>query len=235
MPDLSLERANRWARRSVLLKVLAIALLVLILLVPLGLLGGLIGERQQLRDRAEAEVAAKWGGPQTLGGPVLSVPFRETLRAADGAVVTRKRWAHFLPERLAVDGTLAPEVRRRGIYEAVLYRAQLDVSGTFPRPDLAALGLRPDQMLWDEAVVEIGIPDLLGVREPIRLTWADAAATAEPGLPTADVFASGVTVAVPVSPDADRHPFRFALDLNGSRWLGTLPFGRETTDRKSVV
>ena len=38
-----------------------------------------------------------------------------------------------------------------------------------------------------------------------------------------------MTAAVPVAADAARYAFRYGLELNGSRWLGALPFGRETT------
>src|SRR5881396_1931915 len=52
---------------------------------------------------------------------------------------------------------VAPEVRARGIFELILYRATLRVSGTFA-PDLSAWKIAPEDGLWDEAALSVGIP-----------------------------------------------------------------------------
>ena len=73
------DRLNNWARNSVTLKLLAVGFLVLILLIPASMVNSLIQERENIRDDAVQEVSAKWGGPQTVAGPVLSVPYERTL------------------------------------------------------------------------------------------------------------------------------------------------------------
>ena len=216
-----------WARRSVALKIAGIAFIILVLLVPLALLGGLINERESLRDQARREVAAQWGQEQTVGGPVLTVPY--TTVEVDGNNVRRTvtQYAHLFPDELAVAGTMAPEVRQRGIFKVVLYNADLRVRGRFPVFDAAALGINPDQLRPDEAFLQIGLGDMVGIQDTIGVRWNGARANADPGLTTNDVFSTGVQVPVALSDEGAT--FSFDLDLNGSRQLGVLPVGKETT------
>ena len=214
-------------RRSLALKVLAIVGIVLILMVPLALLSGLISEREQLREEARSEVSAQWGQDQTLGGPVLTIPYTATEPAEGGGQRTVTRYAHLFPDALDVEGRLEPQVRTRGIFRVVLYETQLTVQGRFPSVDSAAFGVARGALRLDEAFVQIGIFDLVGVRDPIRLAWDGTTREADPGIVTDDVFSTGVSI--PVSVDDDGAAFSFDLSLNGSGSLGVLPVGRETT------
>ena len=63
---------------SVLGKVLFIGALILTLLIPLGMIQELVVERGQRYEGARAEIAQTWGEAQTIGGPILIVPFRFT-------------------------------------------------------------------------------------------------------------------------------------------------------------
>ena len=221
-----------WARRSVTLKMVAIGFIVLVLLVPMLMLGGLISEREALRDGARREVAAQWGQNQTVGGPVLTVPYTFTERSGEGAastVQTSTRYVHLFPDRLDVSGTMAPEVRTRGIFRVVLYNARLDLAGRFPALDAAALGVPAGALRPAEAFVQIGISDMAGIRDVVPFRWGATVREADPGIVTSDVFSSGVSV--PVRLGSSGTAFSVALNLNGSGSLGVLPVGKQTTLR----
>ena len=227
-----------WARKSVTLKVVAIGAIVLVLLVPMLLLDSLIQERQSLRDGARREVAAQWGQDQTLGGPVLTVSYTYVERSGEGQNVTESRstrYVHLLPDRLDVKGTMAPQVRTRGIYRVVLYNARLAVTGRFPALDAAALGVPAGALRPDEAFVQIGISDMAGIREVIPFRWGGTTREADPGIATSDVFSSGVSIPVRLgdatAADSAGTAFSFSLNLNGSGSLGVLPVGKQTTLR----
>ncbi|MFI5222572.1 MAG: inner membrane CreD family protein, partial [Bacteroidia bacterium] len=115
------ERINNWAKHSVMLKFFTIGILILILLIPSGMVNSLIRERQTLRDDAEAEISSKWGGEQTLGGVVLSVPYDLVVKNENGMETKQTAYAHFLPDELSIEGNLSPEKRYRGIYVVMLY------------------------------------------------------------------------------------------------------------------
>src|SRR5262245_1978996 len=227
-------REGRRLRDSAVWKLAVIAVLVLMLLIPLGMVRSLINERSARRTEAVRELAATWGGGQTLGGPLLSVPFVVRGQDSEGKPAQWREKAHFLPESLRIEGPVRPELRRRGIFEAVLYRANLRVSGVFARPDpqvFAGWGVAEGDVLWDEATVTVGLSDLRGVRREVRLGWDGhrlpmAPAGAQPGL-----WDSGLRAAVPgllTGAGQARHRFAFDLDLGGAGELLFLPGGAVT-------
>ena len=185
------DRLNAWMRDSVTLKLLSIGILLLLLLIPSSLVEGLITERAENRDAATAEISEKWGGAQLVLGPVLVLPY--TARSTDEKGNTREvtQYLSLLPDSLATTGTLAPERRHRGIYEAVVYRAGLRVRGSFQAPPLADLGVSPAAVRWSEAFVALGISDMKGIRNGLSLRWDGQARSFEPGVPRADVLPLG--------------------------------------------
>lgn len=148
-PELQEFQEKRRFRDSVLFKMLVIGLFILALGIPLMMVRGQIVERKQRRDAVVSEVSSTWGNAQTLGGPVLTVPYQVHSTDSKGKVVSTSTYlAYFLPETLKVDGRLFPELRRRGIFEAAVYRADLHVSGTFQRPSFAEWEISPENVLW---------------------------------------------------------------------------------------
>lgn len=216
-------------RHSAGIRLIVIAVVIAALQIPAGLIRDLIRGRESTRDAAVAEISGKWGRAQTVAGPVLTVPYRITRKNEKGNVVsTRVAYAHFLPDDLSISGTMVPQVRYRGIYEAVLYNGKLRLAGTFPRPDGRELGIASGDMLYDKAFVSIGITDMKGIKETPRVHWNGKVLSANPGIESRDVFASGVSARVAVAETADRTRFAVEVDLNGSQQLSFLPLGKET-------
>ena len=58
------------------LRWVALGALLLVMQAPLHQVDRLVDERQQRRDEATAEVTSHFGEPQTLVGPILTVPYR---------------------------------------------------------------------------------------------------------------------------------------------------------------
>ena len=190
------DRLNAWMSTSITLKLLSIGALLLLLLIPSSLVEGLITERAENRDAATAEISGQWGGPQLVLGPVLVLPY--TARSTDdkGRVSETTEYLSLLPDTLATTGTLAPERRHRGIYEAVVYRAGLHVQGVFRAPPLADLGVAAAAVRWPEAFVAVGISDMKGIRNGLALRWDGQARGFEPGVPSAGVLPVGTAPGV---------------------------------------
>src|SRR5262249_38577869 len=110
-----------------------IGFLMLLLMIPMAMIQSLISERDQTRNDADWEVVRTWGRDQTLGGPVLTVPYKVYIPVDKKKVTVEIHYAHFLPETLKVSGNLKPEIRYRGIYEVLLYGVNLKVEGSFLR------------------------------------------------------------------------------------------------------
>src|SRR5438132_563277 len=62
-------------RGSILLKIVLTVILALILLIPASMIHDLVQERQERRTEARSEISNKWGREQTLGGPILTLPY----------------------------------------------------------------------------------------------------------------------------------------------------------------
>ena len=66
--------------RNLLIKLGAIAALILLLMVPILMIDGMIEERQSLRDGVLEDIARSSSYSQQLTGPVMVVPYRKVVR-----------------------------------------------------------------------------------------------------------------------------------------------------------
>ena len=222
-------------KNSLGFKVMFTGILAGVLMIPLLMVSGLVHEREARRDEAVNEVSSRWGNPQTLGGPVLVVPYRTVyVDVEDNKKIARTivENAYFLPETVEVRGKVAPEKRARGMYEVVLYGIRdLAVSGAFVRPDFRKLNIPEYDVLWEQAFVVVGIPDTRGIQQGIRMKWGGRELSFLPGTMGAGMFNSGIH-----APVADlrgmgpgRCDYSFTVSLRGSSTLSFLPMGKETT------
>ncbi|MEO6759549.1 MAG: inner membrane CreD family protein, partial [Saprospiraceae bacterium] len=158
------------------LKGIIIFFLMLILLIPTAMIESIIRERQSRQYEAVNEVAGKWGLKQTLNGPVLVIPYEQISRDLSGREIERSmKYAYLLPDDLHISGEVVPEKRYRGIFEVVVYNAKLAFEGSFPKQLLDDVIPAGSVILWDRAMVQMGIPDLRGLKEQVSLVWDDQA------------------------------------------------------------
>lgn len=221
-----IEKLSAWIRHSTSLKLLVIGFLILLLLIPGDMVNDLIRERQNLRDQTIDEIAGKWGNPQTIAGPVISIPYKKRIKLPDGKIEESTEYAHFLPANLKIKGNLAPEKRNRGIFVVMLYKTLLQVEGDFEPLEFQKLNVPMEDFQLDKAMVTIGLSDLKGVNQTIQLKWNDANLEMSPGLPVHDLIASGVSALIRLSAENSSMRFSFQLDLNGSQSIRFCPFGK---------
>ena len=225
------EKTSTWIKTSVTFKIVSFAILILLMLIPTSMVESLIYERQYRQEDAVNEISSKWGHGQTVSGPILTVPYYHHIKIRQGEFKTIKQYAHFLPSRLNIDGVVEPHLRYRGIYEAVLYTANLNVSGEFERPDFEMWKISTNDIIWDEAFVSLGVPDMRGINESIEMNWNDKQYSFGPGIPVSDIISTGVSTLVVANDTINPEKpisFSFDLSLNGSKYLNFLPVGRET-------
>ena len=221
---------------STVLKMFAIAILALALLIPLALVTSVLTERLARRDEAVKEITSTWGKPQVVFGPVLIVPYKCTQKSLRDQVVNgrvervevsenvRAR-AFFLPSVVRADGRLSPSVLHRGIYEAVVYRGTVTISGSFAQPSFEAWKLDPQQVLWDESVLAVSITDLRGTNEALNVRLVNDVIPLEPGS-RIDGFPSGLYARIKgLDRQPETIPFEISFTLNGSRSLRFAPVG----------
>ncbi len=220
------ERFNNWVKSSVMLKLFTIFILMLLLMIPASMLENLVRERQVTRDNAVEEITSKWGNRQTIGGAVITIPYTVVEEDDKGKKSTVIEYAHFLPEQLNITGKLVPEKRYRGIYVVMLYNAQLHIEGFFKKPDVSLLKIPQERFLLSEAFISFGITDMKGVKEAIRLKINGKDTEVDSGIESNDLFQAGVSCPVDVSTGSIK--FDAAINLNGSKAIDFLPFGKTT-------
>lgn len=225
-------------RHAATIKMVSVVLLVLLLLIPLAMIGSVLRERMHRRDAAVAEISASWGTEQTIVGPVLVIPYSYKTkvwkeRTVDGrqeryeAEETRESRVHFLPEEFTLEGTVSPRKLSRGIYEAVVYDADLALSGRFAAPDFAKLGVEDTSVHWGRAVVSIGVSDLRGTSSTLSMSIGGQTVELLPGSVLRG-FPSGVTATVADARALAGNPdFSLRLDLKGSRGIRVAPVGKQ--------
>ena len=219
-------------RNSVMLRLLVMGFLTIVLLVPLAMVESVVAERTSRRHEAVNRFNEEWGGAQTIGGPVLTVPFTTTWTDNNGRVHRTTDQAHVLPRDVHVEGGLDTQVRKRGIFEVVVYRTELKVTGRFVRPDLSWVRPAPQQFDWQEATVSIAVGDPRGLTRRGALQWNGREVPLAGGVSNVGLFRLGVHASVPgldtIAPGAEI-PFAYTLHLNGTRELRFLPSSEETT------
>ena len=217
-----------FVKNSPSLKMVVILFIVLALLIPVTMVQSLIKERGYRQSEVVGEISSKWGTAQTIGGPVLSIPYRTLVKEKGKAPIAVTRYVHLLPDSLQIKGSMEPELLYRGIYEALLYRSNLEVQGTFSSPNFERLDLDMENILWEKAFISMGITDMGGIRDLIRGKVAGVELLLEPGIDTNDVFSSGVSGSVAIDRGLETIPFSFTVGINGCMNLQFLPLGKHT-------
>jgi inner membrane protein len=175
--------------RSPGFKLLLAILIGLALAIPLFSVWALVYDRQSQSQQATASITAGWGGPQAMTGPVLVIPYRATATETvvqNGQSVTRSnevmRELSLAPEAVEISTDIRPELRKRSIYEAVVY--ETNVSGrarfAFP-PDLARTGVDPATMDLGRAELRFGLSDPRGLGANPRVSAAGRPLRLQPG------------------------------------------------------
>jgi inner membrane protein len=245
MENLSvLDRFNKWLSESVIIKLISIGILMLLLLIPSSLVQDLIYERQLRADEVIAEVSGKWGAPQTITGPILSVPYKQSYLVdewTNGVKHTRReealRTAYFLPETFAVKGDVTPELLHRGIFDVAVYDAKLDIKASFA--DLSFAKWDVSEIIWSDAKLLVAISDLKGIHENPVIRSGDKILLTESsqniGIRTTvnagdDNKQTGIVVPFNWnSADDVQKDFSISLALKGSDRLYFVPVGGTTS------
>lgn len=232
--------------RRLLFKLLAIAGMTLLLLVPLALIADQVRQRSRLQEDVRHSIANSAAGPQTLVGPVLAIRYRERLepelrKEADGGPVTAvprivEQTLYLPPEKLEIEGETRVETRRRGIYRARLFHLDGRMAGRFLLPPQLGLAGK-HEILGADATLVLGVSDPRGVdNDPEVLIGGQRHRFAAPKeRPVQGDALAGARLAIPLGPIAAAGgpplDFSFPLQLTGTERLAFAPTGEANSIR----
>ena len=228
----NLPSPTNWLKDSIIFKLVFIAFIALMLLIPSSWIQGLINERSSRQQEVINEVSDQWSGSQLIQGPVLVIPYKTQFSVKDTAnhVVVKQsvQNAYLLPENLKIKGLIETKTRKRGIFKVGVYDVGLTISGSFNRADLAKLQIDTANLMLDKARVIFGISDLKGLKANPAIKIQNQNITVEPVL-NGDLLDNGLQAAVNLSANTGNSiPFSFNLGLKGSQSLDFVHTGKTT-------
>ena len=226
-----------------------IGLLMLLMLIPLMMVDGIISERDRYYHQVVTDISRGWGQSQSIIGPVLAVPYVvhqtsvETITDNNGKTRTvshdifKDKTLIILPEVLNINVKLKEAHRKRGIYDSLVYKADIELDGHF---DLSHLPRESGKysIRWKKAWLAVGISDTKAINSATPLDWDGSRAKFEPGTRMTKIIPSGfhASMANTVSglqKGGLRPDFKIKLSVNGSKGFKFAPLG-ETTFAKIV-
>jgi len=200
--------------------------IVLMLMIPLAMVHGLVGERAQLQWQAHQAIEQRWSSSQILTGPMLRIPTQSWRETEKGRRLLESAQL-LLPDRLDMRAELAIEQRYYGIYQTPVYTTQIRFRGAFEPSQWSADGEKT-KYLWNRAQLVLPVSDVRGLRSVETLRLADQdyqPISIELNNPQQDGI--GFAVALPERPKQINGPlsFEIAFQLAGSRSLRMVPIG----------
>ena len=215
-------------RDSIIIRIIITAAIILLLIIPLTMIQSLITERQINREKVTKEINQNWAGTQIVGGPILSILDKHVVENHAGLKIQKQDKYYLLPENLKIESKVFPEKKHRGIYEVIIYKTELKITGSFNLENLDKINLEDIIKNKDEKILSFNVSDLKGIEDTILLNWNGLMKEVYPGLKDKEVFKSGFYTNVDFNNRNTKYNFELTLHLKGSENLEFLPVGKIT-------
>ena len=142
-------------QRSFGLKLILVCGLALLMAIPAGFVWALVYSRSNDAASAVSEVAQMRGGPETLMGPAIIVPFDRdvTTTSPSSAPVTTTVTQDLVlyPETGTAKASLVTEKLKRGLHMVPVYTADANFLATFDASRLATAAPAGSRIRWADA------------------------------------------------------------------------------------
>lgn len=209
------------------IKMLVVVTLILLLLIPANMVSNLIVERKERKEEATLDISSKWGGEQTLTGPIFSVPFKFTQLSEDKKLIEEHIGKiSWVPEKLEINMKVDPEVRKRGIFGVIVYRSKVKMSGYFNPADLKIVDVSAEKIMLQKTAIELNWSDLKGLVENIDFKIGGTTYPLEP-----DMSDKGSLIALlDLNPlMGNKIPFECEFTIRGTNNISAIPLGKNTS------
>jgi inner membrane protein len=242
--------------RGYTFKALLLMALILLLLIPLGMIRGLVNERGRTAASAEADIMEAWGRELIQAGPIVIVP---GIRTEEVRTKTEKEGEKIeviqtpftlaiSPQTLAIDAALKTEIRKRGIFSVPLFSGTLGLSGTFDPAMALAEPAANEAVFLDQAELVIALSSQKGIRKINASTWNGGELFFKPGNRGYSLFAPDRLRYAASAPDRYAGPdqgvggiyaslpgfenqaaaFHISIEIQGGRRIRFLPIAQDT-------
>ena len=227
--------------QSATAKMILVGLLTLVLLIPLFFVQDLIRERSMRQKEVVNEVSELWGKDVEFYGPILKIPYKsfsETTIVDEKTKVSRiERYAsienaYFFPEELKNKSDVKKNTSlKRGIYNNVVFTANMNFDGFFDTPNFEKLGIKPEDILWDKASIIVKTTNLKSIKSDLKISLNKQEFDFESKSDEEDTFYGTLETSnfdhklLEANAKID---FDFSMKYNGSNSITFIPIGKMT-------
>jgi inner membrane protein len=230
LPGAGLFRLRRGSGFEAAKRLIFLSLLVLVMLIPLDMVEGVVQERAERKHDVATEIGDQWGPEQTIGGPILVIPYEqtETMLKPDGTSVPHlvRHYASFLPAETVMTANTEVEKRHKSIYEVLVYGVDVKLTGQFAAPDFTRWNVDPSQIIWKEASLALVLPGAHALRS-IHLAIDKQPLSVDAGLLPQHPAGNGLHADLPLT-GPRVIGFDIAIGLNGHDTLSMLPLSGQS-------
>jgi len=221
-----------------------IGLLMLLMLIPLLMVDDIVSERGRYYNQVVNDISSGLGQNQAVIGPVLAVPYVvhqtsvETVTDSNGKTRTvsrdifKDKTMILLPEVLNINVDLKEAHRKRGIYDSLVYKAEINLNGHFDLSDLPQESNKYS-IRWKKAWLAVGVSDTKAINSTTPLNWDGSRTKFEPGTRMTKIIPNGFHTSMANTAGGSqqgglRPEFEIKLSINGSKGFKFAPLGETT-------
>ena len=214
---------------KLILKLMAIGVVTGVILIALATVHGTITDRQKYRDDAVKSIEASYAGPQTIIGPILVRPYKQTtVTMEDSEKGTKKRVEHVaammetsFPHVLDIRGNLTPTERRHGLYTVTVYEFAGHLKGSMEIVQPQTTGT----VEWGEPYLAMSVGDVRGIVGTPKVVVNGIPETMSQGSETMG-WQPNLRVPLHGVKELNGHlEFEIDMDLAGTEQLSIAPVG----------
>lgn len=224
-------------KHPLFIKLAALAAVIVLLLIGLGLIEDVVHDRQRYRSLTAQSVADSLAGPQTLMGPMIHSACVETWevetgKGAERRMVEQRRefMLTAMPEQLKLTTGAAMEERARGLHKVNAFNLKTQVTAQWA--SLASLQpastMKDSRMNCGAPIVMMAVGDARGIRTA-QLSLGEQTLALKPGTfhPT---YSRGLHAPLPESLRSSKDALTATLELElvGTERVSIVPLGGST-------
>ena len=209
-------------------KLIVLAALVFVSWVATMFVWNIVQERESTQRDASDQVSEQWSRPQTIAGPVITIPVEKTAVTTTGERVVNTTTLTLLPQDLSYQSEIGTQLLTRGVYETPVYTTTVNGVGSF---DISVIDLGSSadtKVLWDKAVLSLNVSDTRGITSSFPLSFGEKEYKMLPSSEFLTLDTVGVHTPVTIDPSQATCQFSFALPLKGSQSISFIPLGENT-------
>jgi len=225
-------------QKALLIKIVFVAVIFAILLVPLSMIHGIVLERAARQQAVAQDIAASSFGKQIFAGPILSLPYVEEYTEETGEGNARKilkqrieRTLYLVPTTSELSGTASVGEKHRGLFRVRTFNWQADVSGDFVFDGTVKFerSRADSRIVWGQLVISLAFSDPRGLVGTPTLEWAGQPVALERGGGAPNIARGLHAATPPIDPTQPRRlPYSLAIVLQGTESLGIVPVADNT-------